>query len=194
MNLFVKSLQILTPFQMTIIKLEDGEADLIKLFERSYINLAGGIWSKFVPKKNQSFSFGTASIWTDAHRETADSIVEGINSFVDSVQVAGADKVKALLDASSEISEKLDASYAGCEKVVNHGLDEQFAAVRLCATTLGLNPICVRFFAERFEQCVWAFARIDKDISDAEKRYAEYLIARIHQITDEYAKSVAAAV
>ncbi len=75
MNLFVKAVQILTPSQLTFLKIEAGEVDLIELLENSYVNLAAGMWSKFVPPRRCSFAYGTKKLWSSAMQETGDDIV-----------------------------------------------------------------------------------------------------------------------
>ncbi len=192
MNLFVKAVQILTPSQLTFLKIETGEVDLIELLENSYVNLAAGMWSKYVPPRRCSFAYGTKKLWSSAMQETADDMVGAIDDGVEIAQQDGIAHVIELIDSSDDIRQGLVDAYELNQQLVNQGLDEQFNRIRLCANTLGLHPICMVFFQKRFEECIWAYSRIDKDISNADKRYAENLIGRINAITDEYVKAVTA--
>jgi len=193
MNLFAKAVQILTPSEMTFIKVESGEVDLIEWLESGYVNLAAGMWSKFVPPVRGIFSYGTKKLWTSALQESGDSIVASIDDGVEIAQQDGVARVVELFDSSESMMQELVESYQINQQLVSQGLDEQYNRIRLCANTLGLHPICMVFFQKRFEECIWAYSRIDKDISNADKRYAENLIGRINAITDEYIKAVTAA-
>ncbi len=193
MNLFTKAVQILTPSQLTFLKIEAGEVDLIELLEMSYVNLAAGMWSKFVPPRRCSFAYGTKKLWGSAMQDTGDDIVGSIDDGVELAQQDGVAHVVELIDGSDDIRQGLVDAYEHNQQLVNQGLDEQYNRIRLCANTLGLHPICMVFFQKRFEECIWAYSRIDKDISNADKRYAENLIGRINAITDEYVTAMTAA-
>ncbi len=193
MNLFVKAVQILTPSRMTFLKVESGEVDLIEWLESGYVNLAAGMWSKFVPPRSCAFAYGTKKLWSSALQETGDHIAAAIDDGVEIAQQDGVAHVIELIDSSDNIRQDLLGAYEHNQQLVNQGLDEQFNRIRLCANALGLHPICMVFFQKRFEECIWAYSRIDKDISNADKRYAENLIGRINAITDEYIKAVTAA-
>lgn len=193
MNLFAKAVQILTPSEMTFLKVESGEVDLIEWLESGYVNLAAGMWSKFVPPRRGSFSYGTQKLWTSAFLETGEDIVTSIDDGVEIAQQQGVAHLVELIDGSEDIMQGLVDSYQLNQQLVSQGLDEQFSRIRLCANALGLHPICMVFFQKRFEECIWAYSRIDKDISNADKRYAENLIGRINAITEQYIEAVTAA-
>jgi ATPase family associated with various cellular activities (AAA)/AAA lid domain len=192
-NMFAKSLQILTPSQQTFMKSTSGEMDLIEGLETACLFFANGIWTKFVPPRRCSFSFGTRKLWTSAFQATAEGIVTSINEGVDAAQREGIGPWIEFLDHSESVVNELRNSYTVGQDLVNEGVAEQFALIKLLAEEFGMHPICLVFFRMRFEECIWAYSRIDKDISNADKRYAENLIGRINALTDEYIKAVTAA-
>ncbi len=98
-NLFGKAVQILTPSEKTYVKLESGEVDLIGKLENGYVNLAAGMWSKFVPSGRHAFSYGTKRIWLSAVQDTADGIVDSIDN---GIEIAHQEGIAHVVDANRE--------------------------------------------------------------------------------------------
>ena len=64
MHLFCEILQVLTPAEKTFLKTSTAEVDVIETIHVTCLNLASGIWSKFLSLKNRTLCHGTRQLWS----------------------------------------------------------------------------------------------------------------------------------
>lgn len=189
-NLFIHVLQLLTPAELTYLKTETSEVDVLEFMRNGGLNFAAGLWCKFVrPNRGVTFTYGTRQLWRAAFQETA---AECLSEIEDGVQVArdsGVDAVGELLEDSEDLAEGILHSYRVNEESLQAGLDEQFNVLLLGCTRLGLQPLCAEFLRHTLTACIWQYAKVDGDVSHSDTRFAENLSAKITRLTQESASA-----
>ncbi len=187
-NAFVHVLQIVTPADRTYLKTESLDIDVLEMLHNSVLNFAAGVWCKLV-RKNQGIPccWGTRQLWTAAFQEHPDECLESLEAGLQIVEEQGIAHFIDLLEGGDNFVDSLNESYEINEDLVNQGLDEQFRRVGLACQSLGLQPVSIKFFRWRLNECMWAYAKIDDNVSHSDKRFCENLSMRIASLVDEYA-------
>lgn len=192
-NLLVQALQILTPAELTYVKLESSDVDILDSMRAGALRLAAGFCWKFVsPNNGVTFCLGTMQLLRAAFLETPDDCLSQINELVSMIENNGAKSFRELVDESEAIAEGVMDSHRNSEELLQTGLDDQFEKVVIGCSCLGLQPICVAFLHHVFHDCLWAYARIDGDVSHSDSRFAQIMSARMEKMVENHAKEFVA--
>jgi stage V sporulation protein K len=186
-NLLINALQVLTPAEFTYAKVDSEEFDLLQVMRGSAIGLAGGLWCKLVSsKRGMPFCFGTRLLWLAAFQETAEECGSEINDGVDIARKSGIRYLREFLNTSDNVIDGVEDSYRMNDELLSSGLDEQFQRLVFGCERLGLQRVCVSFLRATFVETAWAYARIDREISNADTRFVENLSGKLGAIVEQY--------
>lgn len=186
LNLFHHVLQVTAPPQLTYVKLEAKDVDVIELMKGGAMRFIGGIWCKMVPR-NQGIvkAYGTKQLWRAGFQDSAEECFHGIDDGVQIIEDDGVASFRGLIE-DGDFADELIESYDLLEEDVNNGIDDQFKKVGIGCDLLGLSPLCLAFIHNMLTEAAWAYARIDGSVSHSETRFVENIIGRIGNSLAEY--------
>jgi stage V sporulation protein K len=187
-RLLLRILAATTPSRMTFQRDSalNQEVDLIADMEASASCVFRGLWARFVPwYKDTCRSYGVDLLWTKSlFQELAETLTEyhyGTRQFI---RDHGLDTARETYTSIG--TDSLQTPHQLGETCVSNGLSKYFEAIANHIRALALPLEVLAFCASCMERATLGFARIDGSISEQERRFAENLTQRIHEVVEAY--------
>ena len=191
LNLFLKCLSITTPAHVTFFKTNDSETDLIEVCMNSLRGFTAGLWAKFVPHTSSRRAYGAFALMQDCLREEINEVLSHAESELTEFlhDMRGLESESKTLEGyfkTDLMYEHLNKNHEAGMEVVRLGLDKQFVDFCRVAAALKLQPVCIHYAAKAFETLMWAFAAIDGNVSNSNRRFADNLIHYLQAAPEAY--------
>jgi stage V sporulation protein K len=191
LRLFIQLLGVLTPSNRTFYSDNEGsEIDLIQQLAMGLWCINLGFWVKFTPPHVDAWrAYGVIQVFQKCLDWEATN--EGLIPFHEALR--DAIRQHSLKSVAHHIVEEntewLEGRVASAQKALQQGVINCFKSIAINLYRLGLNPVVVSFLTFRIEEVAWAFAQIDGEISDSERRYIEHLASVMRDELMEYHKA-----
>ena len=190
-NSFVHILQIITPPDKTYFRAESLDLDVLEDVRVSALNFAAGVWCKLIrPNQGLARCWGTRQLWRAAFLENPQECVIQLEDEVEIARRDGVQHLRELLESDDVFAQELNESYKVNDQLLGEGLDEQFKRVGMGCKSLGLRPACLRFLRHLLDQSMWAYAKLDGNVSHSDNRFCQTISERTQRIADDYAREV----
>lgn len=194
-NALVALVALFTPPIITFARENDEEIDLIQFLKIHVRVFSAGLWARFVPNGiNPTISYGSRELWRCGLSDNALAMVNitaKLNELVqENMHHLSEEAIIAGLITSKDVSDELEHDYEVASDCLKHGLDGYFADICKAMLKLGCEMRALRFVEDELKGLVYGYAKIDKSISDSDRRFSENILANLSAVIEAYSEHV----